>query len=279
MSNNYDALISLLLSPFTRLIRESTRLNTRIKDPLNIFKRRNPFLEPDLGHWVVLVVLISLFLPLSASAELVILSDGSSMKVESHQLLGEDRLEVVFPKGGTMIFGMSRVERIVEDEVIPEEERVRETGFLLNLGFDPSIILDGPYSALIMASARQHGINPNLIAAMMRVESAHNPRALSHKGARGLMQLMPATAERFGVSASELYQPARNIEAGVRYLKWLKGHFEEDALKVIAAYNAGEGAVARYGGIPPYRETQNYVRKVMDRLGVDLDSLEPVFRE
>jgi soluble lytic murein transglycosylase-like protein len=125
-----------------------------------------------------------------------------------------------------------------------------------------------PYGELIHATAQRHGVSPALVAAMMRVESAHDPRALSHKGARGLMQLMPATAARFGVAVEELYQPERNLEAGVRYLAWLTRRFGEDPVRVIAAYNAGEGAVERFGGVPPYRETQRYVEKVLGLLGV-----------
>ena len=102
----------------------------------------------------------------------------------------------------------------------------------------------------------------------MRVESAFDHRARSRKGARGLMQLMPATAARFGVGVDELFTPARNIEAGTRYLRFLVDRFEGDAVRVFAAYNAGEHAVERYGGVPPYRETQEYVRRVLKALGV-----------
>ncbi|HEX6863078.1 MAG TPA: lytic transglycosylase domain-containing protein, partial [Thermoanaerobaculia bacterium] len=97
--------------------------------------------------------------------------------------------------------------------------------------------------------------------------------AVSHKGARGLMQLMPATAQRFGVRKEQLFDPKHNLEAGVRYLSWLMDQFPTDLAKILAAYTAGEGAVARYKGIPPYRETQNYVRRIFTNLGLAITDL------
>jgi soluble lytic murein transglycosylase-like protein len=113
-----------------------------------------------------------------------------------------------------------------------------------------------------------------VVAAVMRVESAYDHRAVSRKGARGLMQLMPATAARFGVAKHELFTPTRNIEAGARYLRFLVDRFEGDAVRVFAAYNAGENAVDRYGGVPPYRETQEYVRRVLSALGVPASTFD-----
>jgi soluble lytic murein transglycosylase-like protein len=111
-------------------------------------------------------------------------------------------------------------------------------------------------------------MNPRLVAAMVRCESAFDPYATSPRGAQGLMQLMPATAERFGVAPVELHDPARNLEAGVRYLRWLADRFDNDLPKVLAAFNSGEGTVDRYSGVPPYRETQDYVRRVYAQLGL-----------
>jgi soluble lytic murein transglycosylase-like protein len=127
---------------------------------------------------------------------------------------------------------------------------------------------EGPYGSMIFEAARRHKVNPQVVAALIRQESAGNPRAISHKGARGLMQLMPATAQRFGVRKEKLHDPKENIEAGIRYLSWLVDQFPDDLSKVLAAYNAGEGAVWRYGGIPPYRETRNYVRRIYGTLGL-----------
>lgn len=118
------------------------------------------------------------------------------------------------------------------------------------------------YKSLIDAAARQAGLDKNLLHAVVLAESAYDPRALSPAGAAGLMQLMPATAERYGVT--DRYNPAQSLQGGAAYLSDLLELFNNDIRLAVAAYNAGENAVVRYGRkIPPYRETQNYVRKVM----------------
>lgn len=117
------------------------------------------------------------------------------------------------------------------------------------------------YGALINRIAGELDLHPELLHAVVRAESAYNPRAVSSKGAVGLMQLMPGTAERFGVTDRE--DPQQNLSGGARYLRELLGMFDNDLTLALAAYNAGENAVIRYGNkIPPYPETQNYVRKV-----------------
>lgn len=118
---------------------------------------------------------------------------------------------------------------------------------------------------LIETKGSAHGVSPNLIRAVMSTESALRRTAVSPKGAQGLMQLMPATAELMGVPRSQLFDPERNIEAGTRYLAKLQGLFGSNVSLIAAAYNAGEGAVQRFGGIPPYRETQNYVPQVVGK--------------
>lgn len=118
-----------------------------------------------------------------------------------------------------------------------------------------------PWDEMIAASAREFGVDPILVKCMMLVESGFNPRAVSPKGAKGLMQLMPKTAAAYGVI--DVFDPAQNIRGGVRYLNFLLNLFNGNLNMAIAGYNAGEGAVARYGTIPPYNETQDYVRKVL----------------
>jgi len=131
-----------------------------------------------------------------------------------------------------------------------------------NLGFESTG--NPKYDELIKQSAARNGVDPNLIVAVMHHESGNNPRALSYKGARGLMQLMPATAARFGVT--NIYDPAQNIEGGARYLRFLLDTFNGDVKLTLAGYNAGENAVFNYGNtIPPYRETRNYVRAISAR--------------
>lgn len=118
------------------------------------------------------------------------------------------------------------------------------------------------YDALIVASALRHGIDPALMKAMMHTESGFNPNARSPVGAQGLMQLMPATARRFGVANA--WDPSQNIEGAAKYIKYLTVRFS-NLQHAIAGYNAGEGNVSKYGGIPPFRETRDYVQRVMSR--------------
>ncbi len=116
------------------------------------------------------------------------------------------------------------------------------------------------YNDLIMAASKKHGVDSALIRAVIHTESHFKPRVVSHAGASGLMQLMPFTAKRFGVT--DIFDPAQNIDGGTRYLKWLLKHFNNDIRLVTASYNAGENAVKRYKGVPPYKETRHYVKKV-----------------
>jgi soluble lytic murein transglycosylase-like protein len=140
---------------------------------------------------------------------------------------------------------------VVEDEPMPD---VR----LPNLKFSTG---NRALDTLIAQNAVKHDINPLLIYCLMRQESGFNMRAVSRVGARGLMQLMPDTARRFGVR--NIHDPIENLDAGTRYLKFLLNLFNDNVNLALAGYNAGENAVIRYGyQIPPYRETQNYVSSI-----------------
>jgi len=119
------------------------------------------------------------------------------------------------------------------------------------------------FDHIIKQAAQQHGVSEGLIKAVMHTESGFNVNAHSPVGAQGLMQLMPATARRFNVSNA--YDPQQNIFAGAKYLSWLLKQFNGNTQMALAAYNAGEGNVDKYGGIPPFRETQDYVRRVTSR--------------
>ncbi|MEM7275139.1 MAG: lytic transglycosylase domain-containing protein [Actinomycetota bacterium] len=124
--------------------------------------------------------------------------------------------------------------------------------------------IDAAFSRQIASSAAQSRISEALIMAVIAVESRGQPGARSHKGAQGLMQLIPATARRFGVDNA--FDPAQNIAGGAAYLDWLLREFNGDAILALAAYNAGEGAVRKHKGVPPYRETRDYVVKVLDAI-------------
>lgn len=119
------------------------------------------------------------------------------------------------------------------------------------------------FDHIIQQAAQQHGVSEGLIKAVMHTESGFNVNARSPVGAQGLMQLMPATARRFNVSNA--YDPHENIMAGAKYLAWLLKRFNGNTTLALAGYNAGEGNVAKYGGVPPFRETQDYVRRVTSR--------------
>ncbi len=119
----------------------------------------------------------------------------------------------------------------------------------------------GPYADLINQAATRHGIDTTLLAAVTRAESGFDPRAVSRAGAKGLMQLMDPTAKMLGVQDS--FDPAQNIEGGTRFLSEMLKRFQKPEL-ALAAYNAGPGAVTKHGGIPPFKETQTYVQRVLD---------------
>jgi soluble lytic murein transglycosylase-like protein len=129
---------------------------------------------------------------------------------------------------------------------------------------EPLRSVAAPERALIVTWVRrlapQFGLDPDLVLAVVRAESNFNPRARSSKDARGLMQLIPATAKRFGVD--DIWDPLQNLKGGMAYLRWLLDHFDGDEALALAGYNAGEGAVRRYRGIPPYAETRDYVKKI-----------------
>jgi soluble lytic murein transglycosylase-like protein len=117
-----------------------------------------------------------------------------------------------------------------------------------------------PFGSIIYKEARKNNLAPELVAAVVQTESNFRPTARSGAGAQGLMQLMPRTGRWMG--GKNLNNPADNVRAGTKYLKYLNERFEGDPTKVLAAYNAGEGTVRRYGGVPPFKETRNYVKKV-----------------
>jgi soluble lytic murein transglycosylase-like protein len=183
----------------------------------------------------------------------VFLSSGRHVSVKSHRLDGGS-ITLVLPDGGEITFDQSLVTSIAPDEV-PYPEPATEPPATAAAAAVPAV----PYADLIDATAARHGVDPQLVRAVIQVESAYQPSARSRKGAMGLMQLMPHTARQYAVKNP--YDPTANIEAGIRHLKTLLQRFELSV--ALAAYNAGIGAVERFGGIPPYQETREYVSRVL----------------
>jgi hypothetical protein len=118
---------------------------------------------------------------------------------------------------------------------------------------------------IIFRAGEKSGVDPRFIHAVIKQESRYDPKAVSHAGAQGLMQMMPPTAKRFGLK--DPFDATANVEAGTKYLKWLLKRFDGDVSLALAGYNAGEGAVDKYKGVPPYTETQNYVKKIVTNYG------------
>jgi soluble lytic murein transglycosylase-like protein len=182
----------------------------------------------------------------SARAEIALLSSGLTLKLEGHRV--EDGLVILSLKGGgEMGVPPSAVRGFVPDEVLDE------------VAVPPG----GDLREIAAAAARRHGLDPELVVAVVSVESGFRPEAVSPKGAQGLMQLMPRTAASLGVE--DAFDPAQNLDGGARHLGQLLTLYGGDVARALAAYNAGEGAVQRHGGVPPYRETRAYVKKVLER--------------
>ena len=148
------------------------------------------------------------------------------------------------------------VEKAPFDELFDRSEPVRR---------DLSSIQNNDFSHLISQASGKYQLDENVLRAVIQAESSFNPAATSPKGAMGLMQLMPGTARSLGVT--DAYDPAQNIEGGAKYLRQMLDTFDGDMQKALAAYNAGPGAVQTYNGVPPYKETKNYVNKIMGMLG------------
>ncbi len=209
----------------------------------------------------------------TTTAELVIFAHGGSpLKVTAYAVEG-GRVRLELPDGGAIAVPLLQVERILEDEVsdaAPEPPVPPAFALRFLPSQEPPAT---PFADLIFGAAERHSLNPALVAAVVRAESAFDPQAVSPKGAQGLMQLMPATAQRFGLDASTVFKPAKNLDAGARYLSWLVDRFDGELPSVLAAYNAGEGTVDRYHGVPPYRETRNYLRRIYTTLGLPSSAL------
>lgn len=217
-----------------------------------------------------LTATLVLLLALPAGASIAVFADGRNTRIESYQVEG-DLIRLTLKGGGEMSLPLTRVERIVDDEVVTPavveqvQKMVEEQGGVFpkrswRYSEHSRPLWESKYNEIIVAAAKKHDVDAALVSAVIKAESDYNPRIVSHKGARGLMQLMPATAKRFGVTNS--FDPEENIYAGTRYLRWLLKTFDGNADLAVAAYNAGEGNVWKYDGVPPFRETVNYINRI-----------------
>ena len=207
-------------------------------DKSNMSEKLNTFSSiPTLGIIVsVALLLTSISMPVQARAYLYQMPDGSRI-VSDHPLINTKAKLVRSSRE------LTNMGHYVARRTLRAKRQMRAL------------------SAMIYHQSKKHGIDESLVKAVIYAESYFNPHATSRKGASGLMQLMPATAEKYGVS--DLYNPRQNVIAGIKHLRYLMTLFPDNLKFVIAAYNAGENAVTKYKGIPPYRETQGYVKKVM----------------
>jgi len=188
-----------------------------------------------------------------AQAELVFFNTGRTLSVKGHRTDG-DSLVLIMRGGGEIVCDASLVSRFTPDEVpYPEPEAAAAPALAQEAG------VLAPFSEIIDRVAAEQDVPVKLVRAVIQVESAYNVRARSAKGAMGVMQLMPATARQYAVA--DPFDPASNIEAGIKHLKSLLQRLP--VALALAAYNAGEGAVQRFNGIPPYPETRSYVSRIL----------------
>ncbi len=211
-------------------------------------------LRPILCGFAIVLASTALY-----GAEMVVwFVDGRTLVVESIEFDGEVAT-LRLAAGSQLMLPAARIEhfQIRAPVVVVAPPKARPSAEAWHR-------LAGPYAEMIRRAAQRHGLDPVLLTAVAEVESGFDPQAVSHKGAAGLLQLMPETARRFGVVNS--FDPDQNVEGGAQYLEWLLTRFSGDEQLALAGYNAGEGAVDRYQGIPPFPETERYVAQVLGRV-------------
>lgn len=231
-----------------------------------------------MKRFAILMLLATAAMP--ASASIAVFVDGRSMKVAEFEALDDGTMRLKMKNGGSLTVPMTRIDRIIDDEVILPELVAEVKRIIADGGVFPrrswrfhggsGPIFRSKYDSTIVEAAKKFDVDAALVSAVIKAESDFNPRETSRKGARGLMQLMPATAQRFGVTDS--FDPVANIYAGTRYLRWLLQTFDGNADLAVAAYNAGEGNVWKYNGVPPFRETVNYISRIAKNIRKAVDS-------
>jgi hypothetical protein len=190
-----------------------------------------------------------------ASAELALLTTGRTLAITGHQFQG-DRVVLHLPNGGQIVCARSLIVRIEADYAPPPPVETPVETLVETAGPQAPA---RPFAAIIDAASVRHGVDAELLFALIEVESSYRPNAVSASGAMGLMQLMPATAQQYAVV--DPYDPSDNIEAGTQHLRALLDRYDVDS--ALAAYNAGEGSVRKFGGVPPFPETRRYITKIL----------------
>jgi hypothetical protein len=214
---------------------------------------------------IYLSVLVLFCISLPAGAALAVFGDGRIVKIADYRVDGND-IEITLPGGGGYTTSLLTIDRIVDDEVIvaPVEEVAippRKSAIDLSYKASRKPLFRSNFDRVIDEECRKANLDSAFVSAVIKAESNFDPYARSRKGALGLMQLMPATAARLGVR--RCFDPAANVRGGIAYLKQLCARFSNSPELVLAAYNAGEEAVDSYGGVPPYRETVDYVKRIL----------------
>ena len=205
---------------------------------------------------IISILLVAATVPLCAESAL--LKNGYRMSVERH--VNEDQVVRLFLNGGgTMEVAATDIDRFEPDE--PSIPPVPEPAPAAPVPVPAKNAR--PHADIVRAASARHGLDPDFIHSIIAAESAGNPRAVSPKGAAGLMQLMPATARALGTT--DVFDPAMNVEGGTAYIRQLLDRYDNDVIKALAAYNAGPAKVDAYHGIPPYRETNAYVTRVITK--------------
>ncbi len=200
------------------------------------------------------------FGPLTANAKLAVFVDGRVLKVDDARLEGSE-IVLDLKGGGTLRVSAVRVDRVIADEVVEPATTQPFGDFDCPPAWsDLDLPKDLPYRDVIASAARATDLDPWLLASVVQTESAFDPQAVSRAGAAGLMQLMPAAASEHEVH--DVFDPAENLRGGAEHLRLMLDRFESLPL-ALAAYNSGATIVTRYKGIPPYKETREYVRRVL----------------
>ena len=213
-----------------------------------------------------LVGSLALLTAAPATAEIIVLTSGRTLSVKAHRFEGNS-IVLTLRNGGEVTCDKTIIDKVLPDEVpYPEPAPAEPSADPDSDSQETDVLESTPYGEIIAAVSEAHGVDPMLVRALIQVESNYRPRARSPKGAMGLMQLMPSTAREYKVRNP--FEPRANIEAGIKHLKSLIDRFAGKVELGLAAYNAGEGAVKKFNGVPPYRETRNYVSKILSLAGL-----------